>query len=122
MPFLSSGFFESMHIFPVGKKGQPLKTAVKYPYEITLKNIDERRYLLIAGIWQPWTDRETGEAVDTAALVTTEANSVNAIIHNSKRRMPTILTEELAYEWIQPGLSENRITEIATFQFPASER
>ncbi len=42
-------------------------------------------------------------------------------VHNSKKRQPTILTEDLAYEWIFGGLSEQRITEIATYQIPAEE-
>jgi archaellum component FlaG (FlaF/FlaG flagellin family) len=36
-------------------------------------------------------------------------------------RMPTILPKALAEEWIQPGLTEERIHELATYQFPSSE-
>lgn len=115
----SSGFYEWRHVFPMGKKGQPLKTAVKYPYHIRLKG--EQEYFLIAGIWQPWTDRETGETIDTCALITTKANKLMQQVHNSKMRMPCILTEELAGEWISDGLTEERITEIATYQIPAEE-
>jgi len=35
--------------------------------------------------------------------------------------MTTILTEDLAYEWLFGNLDEKRITEIATFQFSAQE-
>jgi len=35
--------------------------------------------------------------------------------------MPTILTEELAYEWIMNDLSEERIKEIASFQIPSEK-
>jgi hypothetical protein len=35
--------------------------------------------------------------------------------------MPAILTEDLAAEWISDGLSEERITEIATYQIPAKK-
>jgi putative SOS response-associated peptidase YedK len=36
---LSTGFFEWRHVFPLNKKtGKPLKTAVKYPYHIKLKD------------------------------------------------------------------------------------
>lgn len=35
--------------------------------------------------------------------------------------MPTILPPALAAEWIQDGLSEQRIKEIASFQLPADE-
>lgn len=117
--FVSSSFYEWRHIFPIGKKGQPLKTAIKYPYCIRTKGDVEIH--LTAGIWQPWTDKETGETVDTCALVTTKANSLMQQIHNSKKRMPAILTPQLAGEWISDGLTEERITEIATFQYPSEE-
>jgi hypothetical protein len=42
-------------------------------------------------------------------------------VHNIKKRMPTILTEDLAYEWLFGNLDEKRILEIASFQYPASE-
>ncbi len=35
--------------------------------------------------------------------------------------MPTILTEDLVAEWISDNLSEQRITKLATFLFPATE-
>lgn len=114
---LSTGFFEWRHLHAKNKRtGLPLKTATKYPYHITVK---DREYFYIAGIWQPWTDQSTGEYVETFAMVTTEANHLMRQVHNSKMRMPTILTEELAYEWMFGELSEDRITEIARTQFPA---
>ena len=115
---VSSGFYEWRHVFPLGKKGLPLKTSVKYPYHIKVKDAE---YFFMAGIWQPWTDKETGETIDTFALITTKANRLMEQIHNSKKRMPTILPGYLAAEWINDELSENRITELATFQFPASQ-
>ena len=75
----------------------------------------------MAGIWQPWKDVETGEYVETFSIVTTEANSLMAQIHNSKKRMPVILTEDLAWEWLLDDLDEKRISEIAHFKIPASQ-
>jgi len=40
-------------------------------------------------------------------------------VHNSKKRMPTILNEDLAWEWMFGKLPEQRITEIAKTQYPA---
>ena len=117
--FISTCFYEWRHVYPLGKKGQPLKTAVKYPYNIRIKGDSEIHFT--AGIWQPWTDRETGETINTCALITTKANKLMEQIHNSKKRMPTILTPELAGEWISDGLSEERIREIATYQLPATQ-
>jgi putative SOS response-associated peptidase YedK len=116
---VSSGFFEWRHLFPVSKKtGKPVKTAVKYPYHITLR---DKPYFFMAGIYQPWTDKQTGEHVESFAIVTTAANALMEQVHNSKKRMPTILTEELAYEWLFGNLSEERILQIARSQYPARD-
>lgn len=115
---LTSWFYDWRHVFPIGKKGHPLKTAVKYPYLIRTKN---KEIFFIAGIWQPWTDKETGETVNTCSLITTGANGMMQQIHNSKKRMPVILPPQLAGEWISEGLSEERISKLATYQYPADE-
>ncbi|MBL7709862.1 MAG: SOS response-associated peptidase family protein [Chitinophagaceae bacterium] len=114
--FISSGYYEWRHIFPLNKRtGEPLKTAKKYPYRVGYKGRD---YFFIAGIWQEWSDAETGETVNSAALTTTSGNLVTGHIHNSKNRMPTMLTEDLAWEWLFGNLSEQRVQEIASFQLP----
>lgn len=115
---LSSGFYEWRHVNPIGKKGQPLKTAVKYPYHI---HVPGQEYFYLAGIYQPWTDKSTGEQVNTFAIVTTKANALMEQVHNSKKRMPAILNEDLAYEWLFGNLDEKRITEIGTTMFPAEK-
>ncbi|NOT50251.1 MAG: hypothetical protein HOP10_03130 [Chitinophagaceae bacterium] len=116
---LSTGFYDWRHIFPKNKRtGLPLKTAVKYPYRVMVR---DREYFYMAGIWQPWTDADTGEMIETCAIITTEANEVMAQIHNSKKRMPTILNDDLAYEWMFGKLSEERISEIAKHQVPWQE-
>jgi len=116
---LSTGFFEWRHIYPKNKRtGEPLKTAIKYPYYISLK---DKGYFYMAGIWQPWADKVTGEYVETFAIVTTKANKLMEQIHNTKKRMPTILNEDLAYEWLFGNLDEKRILEIAATQYPTEE-
>lgn len=115
---LSSGFYEWRHVNPIGKKGQPLKTAVKYPYHIYIPN---HEYFYMAGIYQPWTDKETGEQVETFAIVTTKANRLMEQVHNSKKRMPCILNEDIAYEWLFGKPDEKRILEIAATQYPAEK-
>ena len=75
----------------------------------------------MAGIWQPWTDKATGEYVETFAVVTTKANPLMEQIHNSKKRMPTILNDDLAWEWLFGDLDEKRISEIAQTQYPAAD-
>ena len=117
--FLSSGYFEWRHIYPLNKRtGEPLKTAKKYPYRVGQKDKD---YFLIAGIWQEWTDAETGETVETCAMTTTAGNEITSQIHNSKSRMPTVLTEELAWEWMFANPDDQRITAIASYTLPWQE-
>jgi hypothetical protein len=44
-----------------------------------------------------------------------------AKIHNSNFRMPAILNEDLAWEWMFGNLSEERITETGRTQFPLEQ-
>lgn len=119
---LSSGFFEWRHVFPKNKRtGEPLKTALKIPHYITLK---DKSYFYMAGIYKQWTAKDTGETVDTVSITTTAApeGHLMATVHNSKMRMPTILNEELAFEWmLDRKLLEERVTEIAKTQYPSEE-
>lgn len=116
---LSTGFYEWRHFYPLNKRtGEPVKTAIKIPHHIRVK---DQPYFFMAGIYKPWTDKATGETVDTVSICTTAApeGHIMAKIHNSKMRMPTILNEELAWEWIFGDLSEDRITAIGGTQFPS---
>lgn len=108
---LCSHFFEWRHYRP-----EDAKKDISYPYTIGLNDAD---YFYMAGIWQPWTDKSTGETMDTFAIVTTKANELMEQVHNTKKRMPTILTEDLAWEWIMEDLTEDRIKRIASFQLPS---
>lgn len=110
---LSSGFYEWRHYKPAGAKKE-----IAYPYFITIK---EQPLFYMAGIFQPWTDKETGETMDTFSIVTTKANAFMEQIHNKKKRMPTILTEAQAVDWLAPNLSENKIMELATSSIDANQ-
>ena len=103
---LSTGFYEWRHYKPVGAKKE-----MAYPYYISIK---EQPLFYMAGIYQPWTDKETGETMDTFSIVTTKANGLMEQIHNKKKRMPTILNKAQAAEWINPNLSESKIMDLAS--------
>lgn len=116
---LSSGFYDWRHVHGKNKRtGEPLKTATKYPYRVGVKDSE---YFYMAGVWQPWTDQQTGEYIETVAIVTTKPpkGHLMAQVHNSKERMPTILPDDLAFEWIMEELSEDRITELANYVIPS---
>lgn len=108
---LATHFYEWRHYKPEGAKKE-----IAYPYVI---EIMEHAPFYMAGIWQPWTDRSTGEVMDTFAIITTKANDLMKVIHNKKERMPAILPEQLAYEWITNDLPEDRIRKLATYKMPS---
>ncbi|HEX6913636.1 MAG TPA: SOS response-associated peptidase [Chitinophagaceae bacterium] len=122
----ADGFYEWYHHHPIGRKGERLKTVVKYPHHIQLKDRSQP-LMMFAAIWNPWRHTEvntgTGEIQElvtpTFAIITTAANELMSRIHNSKQRMPVILNRDLAEEWIREGLTEQRIREIATWQYPS---
>lgn len=116
---LSSGFFEWRHIPKTGKRGQPLKETEKIPYYISIDNGEE--YFFMAGVSRVWHNLEMDQKAATFAVVTTEAVGPMIQIHNTKKRMPVILPPELAFEWIQNDLPEERIATIATHQYDASK-
>ena len=74
--------------------------------------IKDREYFWIAGIWYPWNDADTGEYVESCAIITTQANLVMEQIHNSKKRMPTLLTDELAFDWMFKTMNEKPVDKI----------
>jgi putative SOS response-associated peptidase YedK len=118
---LSTGFYEWRHYFPPNKRtGLPTKTAIKIPHYITVK---DKAYFFMAGIYKPWTDKESGETINTVSICTTAApeGHLMAKVHNSKLRMPSILNEDLAYEWLFEPMSEERITEVGTTVFPSDQ-
>jgi putative SOS response-associated peptidase YedK len=88
----STGYFEWMH-----------NDKRKIPHFLSLR---EHRPFSFAGIYDSWINPTSGERYDTFSIVTTEANPLAARIHNSKQRMPLILTEKEEEMWLDKNLSE----------------
>ena len=114
----SNGFYEWMHVMVVGKSGKLLKTPVKFPYLIKMRNEEE---FFLAGVWQPWYNTELKTKINTFTIVTTAANSLMKQIHNSKERMPAILPGDLAESWLYKDLKDQDILDIANYQVAAAE-
>lgn len=111
---VATHFFEWRHYKPEGARREQT-----YPYYIEFFHHDEQLYM--AGIWNEWVDKDTGEKIDGFAIVTTDANQVMAQIHNVKKRQPTILTQDLAWLWLMEDLDDDQISEIATYQLPSED-
>ena len=62
--------------------------------------------MALAGLWETWRSRLSGERVRSFAIVTTEPNELCAQIHN---RMPVVLAPEAWPAWLgeQPADEEH---------------
>lgn len=89
----------------------------KFPHCIQMQH---QPIFFMAGVWNTWTDYTSGETKNSFAIITTEANALMAKIHNVKKRMPTILNNELAAAWMSSSLNSNDIQEIASTKVDAS--
>lgn len=86
---IADGFYEWKWLDANGKN--------KQKYLITLPN---EKLFAFAGIWSEWADKETGELIESYSIVTTGANELMSEIHNSKKRMPVVLTAENESDWL----------------------
>ncbi|MGW8316816.1 MAG: SOS response-associated peptidase [Bacteroidales bacterium] len=75
-----------------------LVNGVRIPWYIRLKNNEPFAF---AGICDQWTDPDTGASLHTFSIITTEANPLLARIHNTKKRMPVILSPGQEKKWIE---------------------
>ena len=64
----------------------------------------------MAGIYDRWLDKETGEKYDTFSIITTDTNPLTDYIHNSKHRMPAILSKEDEEKWLDSDLQKADVT------------
>lgn len=93
---LTNGFYEWQHR---GKE--------KIPHYITLKEQDS---FALAGLYDDWTNKETGEILRTFSVITSKANELMEQIHNTKKRMPVILEPNHEFEWLKTP--EEKVKEI----------
>lgn len=80
---LADGFYE----WRPGPEG-------KIPWFISLASGEPFAF---AGLWERWRNRESGERLETAVIVTTAAQGFIAELHD---RMPVVLSREQADRWL----------------------
>lgn len=66
----------------------------KTPYLISLASGEP---FALAGLWEHWKAKESDETIDSATLITTDANSFMNQLHH---RMPVILEPATAERWL----------------------
>ncbi|MEN0095919.1 MAG: SOS response-associated peptidase [Pedobacter sp.] len=93
-----TGFFEWKHV----EKN-------KIPYYIHPK---EHPFFLLAGIYSKWMVPETNEWMTTYSVITTDANTLMADIHNSAKRMPLMIDYRNIDTWLDTSLPKEGVIEL----------
>jgi len=86
---LADGFYEWQWLDEKGKQ--------KQKYELTLP---DNELFAFAGLYSEWVDKSTGEIINSYTILTTEANELMSKIHNTKKRMPVILSADNEKNWL----------------------
>lgn len=86
-----AGFYEWQH-----------SNGRKIPWYITHS---EDLLMSLAGLHSSWTNPETGEIIKSLTIITTKANPLMEKIHNTKKRMPVILSGINETLWLDKKIS-----------------
>ena len=104
---LVDGFYEWQHVASVNKKGK--------------KEITKKRHLIImpkgdpfhlACLYADWFFPEIEATIKTVSVLTRPANTLMTHIHNSKKRMPVVLDNDNANNWLSGHLEINDFIEM----------
>ena len=77
----------------------------KQPWYFTAR--DDSPALTVAGLWDEWKNRETGERLKSCTMIITEPNTIVADIHD---RMPALLSEKDFEPWLGGEASVELLT------------
>jgi putative SOS response-associated peptidase YedK len=95
-PFFRGPFKRNRCLIPVSGYYEWQDTpGGKQPWYFTAR--DGSPALTIAGLWDEWTDPETGKPLKSCTMIITEPNKFVAEVHD---RMPVLLTEKQFEPWL----------------------
>ena len=102
---LMDGFFEWREV-----------DGTNYPHYIKMQ---DNSAFAVAGLWDTWKDKNTGDIRKTYSIITTPANPLLEKIHNKKKRMPAILEQKDEKRWISQEMDRE---ELESMLKPYSEK
>ena len=95
-PFFRSAFKRTRCLIPVsGYYEWEERPDGKQPWYFTAR--DGSPALTVAGLWDEWTNPETGKPLKSCTMIITEPNEFVAKVHD---RMPVLLTERQFDPWL----------------------
>ena len=80
-----------------------------YPYYIQLK---DHGPFAMAGLYDTWINKATGEQISSYTIITTDANPLLAMIHNKKKRMPVIFDKSEYKLWLDKKITKDQTMEM----------
>jgi putative SOS response-associated peptidase YedK len=115
-PSFKNAFKSRRCIIPASGFYEWQKTSAgKQPFYFYLK--DESPFGL-AGLYENWLDKQTGELVETCTIITTEANEVLEPVHE---RMPVILKAKDYDFWLDEKVKDIDRLQSLLVPYPAEE-
>jgi putative SOS response-associated peptidase YedK len=90
----------------------------KAPFPWHFFQFTDHRLFGIAGLYDIWTDKETGEEIRSYTILTTEPNELVGQVHD---RMPVILRREDEAAWLNPDMVEPERIQAFLRPHPADE-
>jgi putative SOS response-associated peptidase YedK len=103
-PFFREAFKRSRCLIPVsGYYEWQHTTGIKQPQPWYFTARDGSPALTIAGLWDEWRDKASGETLKSCTMIITEPNNFVAKVHD---RMPVLLAERDYDRWTQGDTDE----------------
>ena len=85
----------------------PKKERMKKPYIV--ERTDKRPFAL-GGLWDEWTDKETGEIIPTFTIITTPNNELLGKVGH--HRSPLLIPGDMTSEWLDPEVGKEEIERV----------
>jgi putative SOS response-associated peptidase YedK len=105
-PFFREPFKQKRCLMPVSGYFEWQDTASgKQPWYFTAR--DGSPLLTVAGLWDEWKNRETGERIKSCAMIITEPNDFVAEVHD---RMPVLLQAAQFDHWLSGDMGAEELT------------
>jgi putative SOS response-associated peptidase YedK len=90
----------------------------KSPFPWHFFQFKDQRMFGIAGLYDVWTDKETGKEIRSYTIITTEPNELVGQFHD---RMPVILRREDEADWLNPNMVEPERIQAFLKPYPVGE-
>jgi putative SOS response-associated peptidase YedK len=94
---LIDGFYEYQWQDPKGKEKKRF-----------LMTMPDGEPFALGGLFSHWTDKTGGDMLSTFTILTMDANEQMAEIHNTKKRMPLVLTKDNEMDWLEGKIEKVR--------------